>query len=111
SWRLHDARQWRWGMAPPAVGSFQIHPHPSQAAFWQLMGDWAGLLVRDGSRVSQAWEGLRPRGFAPLCPGGTGLGERVEAGMARCGRRVHAEVQWLGHMKTERPTIGQWRAW
>jgi transposase len=31
--------------------------------------------------------------------------------MARCGGRVHAELQRLCHMGTERPTVGQWRAW
>jgi transposase len=31
--------------------------------------------------------------------------------MARFGRRVHAELQRLCHMGTERPTVGQWRAW
>ena len=31
--------------------------------------------------------------------------------MARFGRQVHAELQRLCHMGTERPTVGQWRAW
>ena len=31
--------------------------------------------------------------------------------MARFGRRVHAELQRLCHMGTERPTVGQWRVW
>jgi hypothetical protein len=31
--------------------------------------------------------------------------------MARFGARVHAELQRLCHMGTERPTVGQWRAW
>jgi len=35
----------------------------------------------------------------------------VEAGMARFGGRVHAELQRLCHRGTERPTVGQWRAW
>ena len=40
-----------------------------------------------------------------------GLAERVEAGMAHFGMRVHTELQRLCHMGTERPTVGQWRAW
>jgi len=39
-----------------------------------------------------------------------GLAESVEAGMARFGGRVHAELQRLCHRGTERPTGGQWRA-
>ena len=35
----------------------------------------------------------------------------MEVGMARCGGRVHAELQRLCHMGTERPTMGQGRAW
>ena len=40
-----------------------------------------------------------------------GLTACMEAGMARFGVRVHAELQRLCHMGTERPTVGQWRAW
>jgi transposase len=38
-----------------------------------------------------------------------GLAERVEAGIARFGGRVHAEIQRLCHMGVERPTVGQGR--
>jgi transposase len=40
-----------------------------------------------------------------------GLVESVEAGVARFGGKVHAELQRLCHMGTERPRVGQWRAW
>src|SRR5207237_1432472 len=40
-----------------------------------------------------------------------GLAESVETSMARFGGRVHAALQRLCHMGTERPTVGQWRAW
>ena len=48
SWRLHGERQGRWGMAHPAVASLQLHPTRSKAAFVPLLGDWTGILVRDG---------------------------------------------------------------
>jgi transposase len=35
----------------------------------------------------------------------------MEAGITRFGARVHAELQRLCHIGTERPTGGQWRAW
>jgi transposase len=111
SWLLHGDRQWLWVMANPAVAYFQIHPTRSKAAFVQLIGDWTGILVSDGYGVYQAWEGLRQSCLAHLIRTAKGLAESVEAGMARFGRLVHAELQRLCHMVTERPTVGQWRAW
>jgi len=111
SWLLHGTRQWLWVMANPAVAYFQIHPNCSKAAFGQLIGDWMGILVSDGYGVYQSWEGLRQSCLAHLIRTAKGLAESVEAGMARFGRRVHAELQRLCHMGTERPTVGQWRAW
>jgi transposase len=35
----------------------------------------------------------------------------VDADIARFGGGVHTELQRLCHMDTERPTVGQWRAW
>jgi hypothetical protein len=35
----------------------------------------------------------------------------VEASIVRFGTRVHTEIQRLCHMRTERPIVGQWRAW
>jgi len=70
-----------------------------------------GILVRDGYRVYQAWAGLRQSCLAHLIRAAKGVAEGVDAGRARFGARVHAELQRLCHMGTERPTVGQWRAW
>jgi hypothetical protein len=51
SWLLHGDRQWLWVMANPAVAYFQIHPHRSKTTFMQLIDDWRGILVSDGSRL------------------------------------------------------------
>jgi Family of unknown function (DUF6444)/Transposase IS66 family len=48
SWLRHGDRQWRWGMANPAVADFQIHTHRSTTAFAARIGDWPGILVREG---------------------------------------------------------------
>jgi transposase len=40
-----------------------------------------------------------------------GRAEHLDGGIARFGHRVHPELQRLCHMGTERPTVGQWRAW
>jgi transposase len=111
SWLMYDDRHWLWGMANPVVAYFQVHTHRSKTAFAQLIGDWRGILVRDGYRVYQSWEGLRQSCLAHLSRAAQGLAESVEAGMARFGRRVHAEIQRLCHMGTARPTVGQWRMW
>ena len=111
SWLMHGTRQWLWVMANPAVAYFQIHPHRSKAAFTQLIHDWCGILVSDDYRVYQYWEGLRPSCLAHLIRPAKGLAESGEAGMARFGGRVHTELQRPCYMGTERPTVGQWRAW
>jgi transposase len=111
SWLMHRDRQWLWVMANPEVAYFQIHPHRSKAAFVQLIGHWRGILVSDGYRIYQYWEGLRQSCLAHLIRTAKGLAESVEAGIAHFGGRVHAELRRLCHMSTERPSVGQWRAW
>jgi transposase len=61
--------------------------------------------------VYQYWQGLRQSCLAHLIRTAKELTERMEAGIARFGVRLHAELQRLCHMGTERPTVGQWRAW
>jgi transposase len=111
SWLLHGDRQWLWVMANPAVAYFQIHPNRSKAAFVQIIGDWRGILVSDGYRLYHSWQGLRQSCLAHMIRTAKGLAEHVNAGIAHFGQRVHAELQRLCHMGTERPTVGQWRAW
>jgi transposase len=111
SWLVHGDRHGLGVMANPLVAYCQLHPPRSKAALAQLSADWRGILVRDGSLVYQHWQGLRQSGLAHLLRTAKGLVESVEAGMARFGGRVHAELQRLCHMGTARPTVGQWRAW
>ena len=111
SWLVHGDRHWLWVMANPQVAYFQIHPNRSKAAFVQLIADWSGILVSDGYLVYQSWQGLRQSCLAHLVRTAKGLAEHLDGGIARFGRRVHTELQRLCHMGTERPTVGQWRAW
>jgi transposase len=111
SWLTHGDRYWLWVMANPLVAYFQIHPHRSKAAFAQLIVDWKGILVSDGYLVYQYWQGLRQSCLAHLIRAVKGLAEHLDARIARFGWRMHAELQRLCHMGTERPTVGQWRAW
>lgn len=111
SWLVHGDRHWLWVMANPEVACFQIHPTRSKAAFAQLIADWRGILVSDGYLVYQHWQGLRQSCLAHLLRTAKGLAEHLDARIARFGGRIHAELQRLCHMGTERPTVGQWRAW
>jgi transposase len=111
SWLTGGDRRWLWVMANPSVAYFQIHPNRSKGAFAQLIANWTGVLVSDGDLVYQSWQGLRQSCLAHLIRTAKGLTERLEAGIARFGAQVHAELQRLCHMGTERPTVGQWRAW
>lgn len=111
SWLTHGDRHWLWVMANPVVAYFQLHLKRSKAAFVQLIADWAGLLVSDGYLVYQSWQGLRQSCLAHLVRTAKGLAEHLDGGIARFGHRVHGELQRLCHMGTERPTVGQWRAW
>lgn len=111
SWLTSGDRHWLWVMANPVVAYFQIHPNRSRAAFAQLIADWRGILVSDGYLVYRYWQGLRQSCLAHLLRTAKGLTEHLEAGIARFGRRIHAELQRLCHMATARPTVGQWRAW
>jgi transposase len=111
AWFLHGDRHWLWVMANPEVAYFQIHPDRSKAAFVRLIGDWMGILVSDGYVRYHSWQGLRQSCLAHVIRTAKGLAEHVNAGIAHFGRRVHAELQRLCHRGTERPRVGQWRAW
>ena len=111
SWFTQGVRHWLWVMTNPLVAYFQIHPTRSQAAFEQLIADWKGILVSDDYGVYQSWTGLRQSCLAHLIRTAKGLAEHLESGIAAFGRRIRDELQRLCHMSTERPTVGQWRAW
>ena len=111
SWLTGGDRRWLWVMSNPCVAYFQIHPKRSKSAFAQRIADWTGVLVSDGYLVYQHWQGLRQSCLTYLIRTAKGLTACMEAGMARFGVRVHAELQRLCHMGTGRPTVGQWRAW
>jgi transposase len=108
-----------WGPAL-AVGDgesarrlFPDTPNPLQGSVCTTYfnTDWTGVLVSDGYLVSPYWQGLRQSCLAHLIRTAQGLAEPLNAGMARFGQRVHGELQRLCHRGTERPTVGQWRAW
>jgi transposase len=52
-WYCENALEWLWVMASEQVAFYMIHPRRSKAAFFDLIEDWAGLLVSDGDGVYQ----------------------------------------------------------
>ena len=111
SWFTQGVRHWLWSMTNPFVSYFQIHPTRSRSAFEQVIADWQGILVSDDYCVYQSWRGLRQTCLAHLIRTAKGLAEHLEPDIAMFGRKVRDELQRLCHMSTERPTVGQWRAW
>jgi transposase len=111
SWFTQGVKHWLWVMTNPLVAYFQIHPTRSQSAFEQLIADWKGILVSDDYGVYQSWTGLRQTCLAHLIRTAKGLAEHLESSIAAFGRRIRDELQRLCYMATERPTVGQWRAW
>ena len=93
-------------MANPEVAYFQMHPTAPRRRLASSLPTGRGILVSDGYLVYQYWQGLRQSCLAHLIRTAKGLAEHMEAGIARFGRRVHAELQRLCHMGTERPTVG-----
>jgi transposase len=76
-----------------------------------MIVDWKGILVSDNYGVYQSWKGLRQTCLAHLIRTTKGLAEHLESGIAVFGQKIQEELQRLCHMRTARPTVGQWRAW
>lgn len=110
-WYCHNALNWLWTMTTDTVSLFLIHPHRSKAAFFELIDDWAGLLVSDGYGVYQDWVNRRQTCLAHLIRTARGLSSKRDASLAACGRWALRELQRLCHMAKAPPSGGEWRAW
>jgi Transposase IS66 family len=88
---LHGERNGLGVRANPLGAYFPLHPTRSQVALMQRMAAWTGVLVSDGYLVSQHGQGLRQSCLAHLIRTAQGLAAPLEAGIAGCGRRGHAE--------------------
>jgi transposase len=83
-WYCQNALNWLWTMATDTVTLYLIHPNRSKEAFFDLIEDWAGLLVSDGYGVRQDWgqsssnvfgafDPQHPRVIGEARPGACGL--------------------------------------
>jgi transposase len=110
-WYCENALEWLWVMANEQVAFYMIHPRRSKAAFFDLIEDWAGLLVSDGYGVYQNWVNARQTCLAHLIRTARGLAARQHPELAACGAWALVELQRLCQMAKAPPTGGEWRAW
>ena len=109
-WYCENALEWLWVMANEQVAFYMIHPRRSQAAFFDLMEDWAGLLVSDGYGVYQNWVNARQTCLAHLIRTARGLAARQQPELSTCGAWALVELQRLCQMAKTPPSGGEWRA-
>jgi transposase len=110
-WYCDNALEWLWVMASAHVAFYMIHPRRSKEAFFELIEDWAGLLVSDGYGVYQNWVEARQTCLAHLVRTARGLAARQQPELATCGVWALVELQRLCQMAKAPPTGGEWRAW
>lgn len=110
-WYCENALEWLWVMANEQVAFYMIHPRRSKEAFFDLIEDWAGLLVSDGYGVYQNWVNARQTCLAHLIRTARGLAARQQPELAACGAWALVELQRLCQMAKAPPTGGEWRAW
>ena len=110
-WYCENALEWLWVMASEQVAFYMIHPRRSKEAFFDLIEDWAGLLVSDGYGVYQNWVNARQTCLAHLIRTARGLAARQHPELAACGTWALVELQRLCQMAKAPPTGGEWRAW
>jgi transposase len=110
-WYCENSLEWLWVMASEQVAFYMIHARRSKEAFFDLIEDWAGLLVSDGYGVYQKWVNARQTCLAHLIRTARGLAARPQPELAACGAWALVELQRLCQMAKSPPTGGDWRAW
>jgi transposase len=110
-WYCEHALEGLWVMANEQVAFYMIHARRSKEAFFDLIEDWAGLLVSDGYGVYQSWVNARQTCLAHLIRTARGLAARPQPTLAACGAWALVELQRLCQMAKAPPTGGEWRMW
>ena len=110
-WFCQHTVQWLWPMTTETVSLFLIHANRSKEAFFDLIHDWAGILVSDGYGVYQTWVNRRQTCLAHLIRTARGLAETSNPALSACGKWALKELQRLCHMAKAPPTGGEWSAW
>ena len=111
SWYRHGLLCWLWVMVNPSVAFFSVKTSRSKAAFEELIGHWAGILVSDNYRVYRSWVNLRQTCLAHLIRTAQGLAQRKDGAISWFGQRIHSELQRLTHWANAPPTKGEVATW
>jgi transposase len=111
SWYQHGVLMWLWVMVNTTVAFFSVKASRSKAAFEELVGHWAGILVSDNYGVYRKWAHQRQTCLAHLIRTAEGLAQRKDAAIKRLGQRVHSEIQRLIHWANAPPTKGEVATW
>lgn len=110
-WYFQHRLQWLWTMVTDTVSLYLIHPNRSKEAFFELIDDWAGILVSDDYGVYQDWVNRRQTCLAHLIRTARGLSARSDPEIAACGSWALQELKRLCQMAHSPPTGGEWQAW
>lgn len=111
SWYQHGVLMWLWVMVNSTVAFFSVKASRSKAAFEELIGHWAGILVSDNYRVYRNWVNQRQTCLAHLIRTAEGLSQRKDEALSWFGGRIRSELQRLTHWANAPPTKGEVATW
>jgi transposase len=110
-WYQHGVLACLWVMVNHTVAFFSVKASRSKAAFEEMIGHWAGILVSDGYGAYRKWVQLRQTCLASLIRRAEGLAERGDAALAHFGERVATELVRLIQWAHAPPTQGEVTTW
>lgn len=110
-WYQHGVLAWLWVMVNHTVAFFSVKASRSKAAFEELIGHWAGILVSDGYGAYRKWARMRQTCLAHLIRRANGLAERKDTAFANFGKRISAELGRLTKWANAPPTKGEVATW
>jgi transposase len=111
SWYRHGVLGWLWVMVNNTVAFFSVKTSRSKAAFEELIGHWAGILVSDNYRLYRNWVEMRQTCLAHLIRTAEGLAGRKDPAVSWFGQRIRSELQRLVHWANAPPTKGEVATW
>jgi transposase len=98
-------------MVNNTVAFFSVKTSRSKAAFEELIGHWAGILVSDNYRLYRNWVEMRQTCLAHLIRTAEGLAGRKDPAVSWFGQRIRSELQRLVHWANAPPTKGEVATW
>jgi len=110
-WYQHGVLAWLWVMVNHTVAFFSVKASRSKAAFEELIGHWAGILVSDGYGIYRKWAKARQTCLAHVIRRAEAMAERRDAALAHFGKRVATELARLTQWAHAPPTRGNVATW